>query len=143
MPRKWLRTQKKLIEDALVAHRNAIAEPMTTQDKHNPRSKMDDLLRDAMSMSNQLVDTNRYGAEQVIRDLADKIHSLESRHEAFEKVAGDMLKDLKSRLDLLTEAIAVSHMKDDDNKCIKDCLACHIIDVMKGLKAARKLMGDS
>lgn len=110
------------------------------QDQSNAK-----MLEEVMSMANQLtnVDYGRYGAERVITDLNDKVRSLEARHEEFEKVAGDMLKDLKSRLDLLTEAIAVSHVKNDDGKCIKDCLACHIIDVMKGLKAARKLMGDS
>jgi hypothetical protein len=53
------------------------------------------------------------------------------------------MTELKERLDLLTEAIAVSHMKKDDDTCIRGCWACHVIDVMKGLKAARKLMGES
>jgi hypothetical protein len=92
-------------------------------------------------MSNQVIqDVDRgYEVERAFKELGSKVHRLEEIVELFE----GYIKDLKSRLDLLTEAIAVSHMKNDDGKCIKDCLACHILDVMRGLKAARKLMGEA
>lgn len=142
MPLKWLRAQQKLIKDALIACRNTRSEPMIML---NPQSQSSSKAFDeVMQMANnQLRNIDQYGAERVIDDLNGKLQDVAMRHEQFEKVAGGMLKDLKDRLDLLTEAIAVSHMKNDDDKCIKGCWACHIIDVMKGLKAARKLMGDS
>jgi hypothetical protein len=104
------------------------------------------MLEDVMSMANnQLrnVDYDRYGAERIIKDLNDRTHILAERLEGFTKVANEQMTELKERLDLLTEAIAVSHMKKDDDTCIRGCWACHVIDVMKGLKAARKLMGES
>lgn len=142
MPLKWLREQQKLIKDALIACRNTQSVPMTMLNQQNQTSSK--AFEEVMMMANnQLRNLDQYGAERVIGELRDRLEDVTARQARFEQVAGDMLVDLKDRLDLLTEAIAVSHMKNDDNKCIKDCLACHIIEVMKGLRAARKLMGES
>jgi hypothetical protein len=80
--------------------------------------------------------------QKALSDIRMKLQSIENRQQNFEKIVTEHVKDLKNRLDLLTEAIAVSHMKDDADKCIRGCWACHIIDVMRGLKAARKLMDE-
>jgi len=102
---------------------------------------------DMRTMQQLLASTqSRYGEQDAYRALRDLQHDVQALKDVvgvgLDKLA-EQQRETEDRLDLLTEAIAVSHMKDDDDTCIRGCWACHVIDVMKGLKAARTLMGET
>jgi hypothetical protein len=99
---------------------------------------------DMKTMQEMLAATQtRYQDRDAYRMLSDLQREINEIKSVFGGQLASLIEqhqEVKSRLDLLTEAIAVSHIKNDEGNCTKDCLGCHIIDVMKGLQAARKLM---
>jgi hypothetical protein len=133
----WLKGQidelKKTIRDYANAHAGSAMNEKYSEDMKTMQQLM-------ATTQAQYRDQDAY---RVLRDLQGDVQTLKDVvGVGLDKLAAQQ-KETKDRLDLLTEAIAVSHMKDDADKCIRGCWACHVIDVMKGLKAARTLMGEA
>lgn len=143
LPQDWMKAQIELIKSAMVDYSMHTAQPsmLIGDEQMNESQKTLNQMGQMLTaiQSNHSLRSDAYGVEDAFREMSERLRQIEDRSGPLE----EKLQSVTERLDLLTEAIAISHMKDEEDQCIKGCWACHIIDVMKGLKAARKLMGET
>ena len=51
----------------------------------------------------------------------------------------EIIRDLSTKMDILMDAVLMSHQLGPDGKCREDCWSCRVRETIRGIQVARKL----